>query len=350
MPKIVAFMRSYNALESKASAVCDTLSEELAEAFLYSYTRHRTEAMAELPTEQGMPLAGPQSIKEIFAGVKAELQDMAHKMGVSLVEGMAQSFRENMPLMRAKVQAPASETPPLYSLIPGRKAVIDLLLGHTFRTSHLNREALELVDDSVSHEEINEEIKALQEELEKIDTESHFAKDVELYKRCVWQSNTLKKRIWLYVFHMVNFFWNSAEAEKSRKNEGIVKMLLWLSGTVFSAVELRKSTSFRHVLSFQAYTPERLGLSIMKITFVAFLVLQLVFTSFGELTYLQGIDKGLEKVFFSIIASTITSIAALSLLNRGFNLRIEKSQAALTERKTRLQELLAERQAILKKA
>ncbi len=343
-------MTRFNALEDRVSAICDRLSDELVEAVFYSFSRHRTLALEELPRDQGTPLAGPQGIKEIFENVKKELQDMAHKMGVSLVEGMAQSFRENMPLMRGKVQPPVQETPSILTLIPSRKAVIDLLMGQAFKTSHLNREALELVDDSVSHDEINEEIKALEEELAGIDTESHFAKDIELYRRCVWQSNTLRKRIWLYVFHMTNFFWNTIEAEKSRKKEGIVKMLIWLAGTVFSAVELRKSASFKNVFSFYAYTPERLGLSIMKIAFVAFFLLQISMTSFGELSYLEGLDKVLEKIFFSIIGSTITSIASLTLLNRGYNLRIERAQASLLERKTRLKELLAERQALLKKA
>lgn len=350
MPRIVACMRAYNALENRASAICDHLSDELVEAVMYSFTNHRTLALEELPKDQGTPLAGPQSIKELFAGIKAELQDMAHKMGVSLVEGMAQSFRENMPLMRSRVQSAQPENPSLLTLIPSRKAVIDMLLGHAFRTSHLNREALELVDDSVSHEEINEEIRALEEELEKIDTESHFAKDIELYKRCVWQSSTLRKRIWLYVFHMTNFFWNTIEAEKSRKKEGIVKMLIWLAGTVFSAVELRKSASFRQVYSFQGYTPERLGLSIMKIAFVAFCLIQLAFTSFGELSYLESLDKTLEKIFFSIIGATITSIGVLTLLNRGYNIRIERAERGLEDRKTRVRALLEERKALLKKA
>jgi hypothetical protein len=352
MPKIVACMRVYDSVETRVSKVCDHLSEELVEAVFYSFIKYRTQALKELPLDQGSPLEGPLNFKEMFENVKKELQDLSHKMGESLVAGMAKSFAENMPFQRARPAVALLENPQdtLMSFIPSRKTVLDLLLGEKFKATQVNRGALEILDEEEPPSQVAEEIKAIEEELAKINTDSHFAHDIQLYERCMWQSTALRKRIWLYVFHMVNFFWNGVEAEKSRTKEGIVKMCLWGAGAIFSGFELRKSPSFRSIFSFHCYTPERFGLTIMKIALVALFLFQFTFfTSFKDLDHYQSMDKVLEKLFTSVIGATVISICGLTLLQRGYAVRIGKRKLALAEHKAKLHELLAQRQALLKK-
>lgn len=353
MPKIVACMRVYDAVEFKVSKVANTLSEELVEAIFYSYIKYRTEALKELPTDSGSPLEGPQSIKEMFQSVKLELQDLAHKMGEQLVAGMAKSFAENMPFRGAARPAAALLDRPqdaLLAMIPSRKSVIDMIMGERLKGSRLLHGAMEVVEEEDENPMLQEEIRAIEQELEKINTESRFAQDIRFYERCLWQSVSLRKRIWLYVFHMSNFFWNAAEAEKSRSNNDIVRMILWVAGAIFSGFELRKSASYRNILSFYCYTPERFGLTVMKISLIAFFILQFAFLNTSELTHVGYVEKLLEKMIFSILGSTLVSIGALTLLNRGYGQKIEKRKVEMAEHKSRLHELLDARVALLKKA
>ncbi len=353
MPRIVACIKTYEVIEDRAVKISNHLSDELIEAVFYSFIKHREQALKELPAEEGAPIEGPQSIKEMITHIKAELQDIAHKVGASLVAGMAESLAKNMPLYRmARVTDEGPKrgiADSFYSIIPSKMTVLDLLMGQQNTATRLSQAGLEIIDEDVSRTQVTQEIKAIEEELSKINTESHFAQDIKLFQRCLWQSLTLRKRIWLYVFHMTNFFWNSIEAEKSRSTEGIVKMILWGAGAVFSFIELRKSASYKNIFSLNFYTPERCGLTVLKTSFVALFILQyFAFTSFENLTYVSRLDKTLEKIFISIIGSTVLALLSLTLLKNGYEIRIEKRRTELAEHKSRLHELLAQRVALIK--
>jgi hypothetical protein len=100
MPRIVACIKTYEVIEDRAVKISNHLSDELIEAVFYSFIKHREQALKELPAEEGAPIEGPQSVKEMITHIKAELQDFAHKVGASLVAGMAESLAKNMPLYR----------------------------------------------------------------------------------------------------------------------------------------------------------------------------------------------------------------------------------------------------------
>ena len=151
------------------SKVGDKISDELVEAILYSFIKYRTQALKELPAEQGAPLEGPQNIKEIFNNIKAELQDLAHKVGESFVQGMAKSFAENMPkfMVTRPVQA-AEKTDSLLSLIPSRRTVLEMLLGEKNKKSLLANASTELGEEEEENPHLTEEIRAIEEELASI--------------------------------------------------------------------------------------------------------------------------------------------------------------------------------------
>jgi hypothetical protein len=288
----------------------------------------------------------------MFNSVKRELGDLVEHLGHRLIAGMAKSLAENMPLYRLPkaVEVATKAQNSLLSMIPSRNTVLDMILGQNFRSSKVGSSALEILDEDQPTLQVSEEIKAIEEELQKLHTESHFAHDIQLYERCLWQSITLRRRIWLYVFHMGNFFWNGFEAEKARVNDGIVKVILWAAGAVFSTIELRKSASFRNLHTFYCYTPERFGLTVMKISILSLFLFQCTFmTSFSDLNYSQSLDKLLEKAVFSVIGSTLISVLLLTLLNRGYTLRIQEKKLALADHEARLHELLAQRKALFKK-
>ena len=78
--------------------------------------------------------------------------------------------------------------------------------------------------------------------------------------------------------------------------------------------------------------------------------MQFAFLNTSEITHVGYTEKLLEKMIFSIIGSTLISIGALTLLNRGYGQKIEKRKVEMAEHKSRLHELLDSRVALLKKA
>lgn len=347
---IVACMRNYDACEAKVIKAADAVSQELVEAVLYSFSKYRTEALQELPQERASPLEGPQNIKEMIENVKLELQDLAHKLGQSFVSGMAKSFAENMPFKGAEKQAALLLNQQAALLATLQPPIIDTILNRSQEKKLLTNSGLEIEEKEDINPKLKDEIQALEQALRNCPNNSIYATDIIYFQRCLWQSVTLRKRIWLYLFHMGNFFWNLAEAEKSRNNNEIIRMILWSAGAVFSGFELRKSASYRNILSFYLYTPEKFGLTIMKISLMAFFVLQYSFFKASELSHSAYVDKLLEKMLFSILGGTVISIVALTFLNRGYEQKIAKRQEDMAKYQQQLSTALASKKALLKEA
>jgi hypothetical protein len=354
MPKIVACMRAYDALDRRAQKVIDYTAEELIQAVFYSYVKYKAAALKELPKDAGAVIAGPQGIKEIFASVKAEMGDLAQKMGERFVLGVAESLAQNMPLYRITrpVRAPDAIADATALAEVPRRSVLDMLIAQRSRGSRFKAGGeLEFLDEAPPKAQVSAEIKAIEEELAALEIDSIYAKDIQLYEKFLWQTTSLRKRIWLFVFHLSNFCWNSCEAEKARTREGLVKMLLWAAGAVFSGFELRKSASFSNVFSFYCYTPERFGLTTLKVCFITMFLFQYLFTSgYRELDHIQSCDLTLEKLIISVIGSTAVTVIALSILKRGYDKKIEARQRDMQEHRIKLEALLEARRAIADKA
>jgi len=354
MPKIVACMRAYDAFDRRVQKVIDYAAEELIQAIFYSYVKYKPEALKELPKDPGAVIAGPQGIKEIFANLKAELGDLAQKIGERFVLGVAESLAQNMPLYRMSRPArPPEAIADGSALVEApRRSILDMLIAQRTRGSRFKGGGeLEFLDEAPPKAQVSAEIKAIEEELGALEVDSIFAKDILLYEKFLWQTTSLRKRIWLFAFHLSNLCWNGVEAEKARNREGIVKMLLWTAGAIFSGFELKKSASFSNVFSFYCYTPERFGLTTLKIGFITLFLFQYLFSSgYKTLDHIQSCDLTLEKLILSVLGTTAITFVALAVLKRGYERKIEFRRKDMTDHRVKLQALLETRRALADKA
>lgn len=283
LPCVERLSRRKEALCLKGNNFLDRLAHEVVAVALADLSANRNKALKELPIDKKEPpLEGLQVAKKILEVIEKKLTEMSYSIGKSLSKGAVDGFAEKLPAFMMGKNVPSY--PALLNKeekLPENPGVslVDILGESTKKSLSVYTE--QEVDAPILPAELEKQIKAIQQGLETADTESAIGKQIDLYRRCIWQGKSSQKEGWLYCMHMIFLFWSLKEIEKSISNNEIGYMIYFAAQGIYSLLELRKGSLGKGITEFPCYTPKKMSVSVMKIGFIVFSALFFISSLFG---------------------------------------------------------------------